>query len=79
MWAVALSFIGLGHTYGNGDWRIPESKPTTLARMTVAKSEKAADKSVLPRISGACLNISRFWLNILKPKERMTTPKKLNR
>ena len=39
--------------------------------------EKAADAIVAPKISFACRTIRRRWLKILKPKLRMTTPRKL--
>ena len=39
--------------------------------------EKAAEAVVEPKISNACRTIRPRWLKILKPKLRMTTPKKL--
>ena len=73
----ALDWVQTGDRGNHG--RTPGAKPRLLAKAAVAKREKAEQMMVLPKISGACLTMSLRCPKILKPKERMTTPRKLMR
>ena len=53
---------GGGGGLSSGAGSAPELRPSNLAMPTVPNKEMAEDRVVLPKISGACLTMRRFWL-----------------